>query len=133
MSGRAHGTPPVRATAEQSAEVFAALRSILSAHAQELKVTADGPKGYSLNTPYSGRWKKELFFGGVQVTKNYVSFHVFPVYMYPDLLDGATPGLKARMQGKSCFNFRAPEPELFAELAALVAAGLARMKAEKDF
>ena len=37
------------------------------------------------------------------------------------------------MQGKSCFNFRAPEPELFAELAALVAAGLARMKAEKDF
>ena len=133
MSARTQGTPPVRATAEQSAEVFAALRAILAAHAKELKVTADSPKGYSLNTPYSGRWKKELFFGAVQVTKNYVSFHLFPVYMYPDLLEGATPELRARMQGKSCFNFRAPDAVLFAELAALAETGLARMKADGVF
>lgn len=133
MSARTQGPPPVRATAEQSAEVFAALRAILAAHAKELKVTADSPKGYSLNTPYSGRWKKELFFGGVQVTKNYVSFHLFPVYMYPDLLEGATPELRTRMQGKSCFSFRAPDAALFAELAALAASGLARMKAEGAF
>jgi len=133
MSARTPGTPPVRATAEQSAEVFAALRAILAAHAKKLKVTADGPKGYSLNTPYSPAWKKELFFGAVQVTKNYVSFHLFPVYMYPDLLEGVSTGLKARMQGKSCFNFRAPDAELFTELAALVASGLARMKAERAF
>jgi len=126
-------TPPVRATAEQSAEVFATLRAILAAHARELKVTADGPKGYSLNTPYSEKWKKELFFGGVQVTKNYVSFHLFPVYMYPDLLGGVSDALKGRMQGKSCFNFRAPDPALFAELAALARTGLGRMKAEKLF
>jgi hypothetical protein len=126
-------TPPVRATAEESAEAFTALRAILAAHAKALKVTADGPKGYSLNTPYSEAWKKELYFGGVQVTKNYVSFHLFPVYMYPDLLDGASDALKARMQGKSCFNFRAPDAELFAELAALAKAGLARMRAEKLF
>lgn len=126
-------TPPVRATAEQSAEVFATLRAILAAHARELRVTADGPKGYSLNTPYSARWKKELFFGGVQVTKNYVSFHLFPVYMYPDLLGGVSDALKERMQGKSCFNFRAPDPLLFAELAALATSGLERMKAEKLF
>ena len=93
--------PPVRATAEESAETFVALRKILAAHAKGLKVTADGPKGYSLNTPYSERWKKELFFGGVQVMKNYVSFHLFPVYVFPDLLDGTSEGLKAKMQGKS--------------------------------
>ena len=29
------------------------------------------------------------------------------------------PGLKARMQGKSCFNFRAEDPALFAQLEAL--------------
>ena len=125
--------PPVRATAEQSAEVFAALRAILAALAKALKVTADGPKGYSLNTPYSERWKKELYFGGVQVMKNYVSFHLFPVYMFPDLLDGISPGLKARMQGKACFNFRAPDEELFRELAALADAGLERMRAAKLF
>ena len=37
------------------------------------------------------------------------------------------------MQGKSCFNFRAPDAALFQELAALTMAGLARMKAEKLF
>lgn len=126
-------TPPVRATAEQSAEAFAALRKILAAHAKGLKVTADGPKAYSLNTPYAARWKKELFFGSVQVTKNYVSFHLFPVYMFPDLLGGISPSLKARMQGKACFNFRAPDEVLFRELAALTNAGLERMRALKLF
>jgi hypothetical protein len=126
-------TPPPRATAEQSDEVFTALREILAAQAKGLKPTADGPKGYSLNTPYAAKWKKELFFGGVEVRKNYVSFHLFPVYMYPDLLDGISDGLKARMQGKSCFSFRAPDAELFRELAALTKAGLARMKAEQLF
>lgn len=126
-------TPPPRASAEDSAEVFAALRKILAAHAKGLKPTADGPKGFSLSTPYSARWKKELFFGGVEVRKNYVSFHLFPVYMYPDILDGVSDGLKARMQGKSCFSFRAPDAELFRELAALTKAGLARMKAEELF
>lgn len=125
--------PPVRATPEESAEVFAALREILAAHAHGLKVTADGPKGYSLNTPYSPAWKKELFFGGVQVTKNYVSFHLFPVYVFPDLVDGISDGLKARMQGKACFNFRAPDAALFAELAELTEKGLGRFKAGKLF
>lgn len=127
------GKPPVRATPEGSAEVFAALRAILVASAKHLKVTADGPKGYSLNTPYSPAWRKELFFGGVQVTKNYVSFQLFPVYMFPDLLDGISEGLRTRMQGKSCFNFRAPDPALFRELGALTERGLARMRAEKLF
>lgn len=126
-------TPPARATTAESADAFAALRKILSAHAKGLKVTADGPKGYSLNTPYSETWEKDLFFGGVQVMKNYVSFHLFPVYLFPDLLDGISEGLKARMQGKSCFNFRAPDETLFRELASLTKTGLARMKAEKLF
>lgn len=126
-------TPPTRATAEESEAVFAALRKVLAACAKGLKPTADGPKAYSLNSPYSAKWKKELFFGGVEVKKNYVSFHLFPVYMYPDLLDGISDDLRARMQGKSCFAFRAPDAELFRELAALTEAGLARMKAEKLF
>lgn len=133
MAEKARGTPPVRATTEQSAEAFRALRAILAEHAGGLEVTADGPKGYSLNTPFSARWKKALFFGGVQVAKNYVSFHLFPVYMYPDLLDAVSEGLKARMQGKSCFNFRVPDAALFAELAALTRAGLERMRTEKLF
>ncbi|MBA3573260.1 MAG: hypothetical protein H0W34_15095 [Pyrinomonadaceae bacterium] len=54
-----------------------------------------------------------------------------PVYAFPELLEGISPELKKRMQGKSCFNFTAVEPKLFKELAKLTKAGFARFKAEK--
>jgi hypothetical protein len=49
-----------------------------------------------------------------------------PVYVFPDLLDSTSPELKKRMQGKSCFNFKTPDPTLFAELALLTERGFAR-------
>jgi len=42
-----------------------------------------------------------------------------PVYMFPELLAGISKELKQRMQGKSCFNFKAEDPVLFRELAGL--------------
>ncbi len=38
--------------------------------------------------------------------------------------------LKARMQGKSCFSFKACEPALFEELAVLTRAGYAHCVAQ---
>ena len=81
-----------------------------------LNITADTPEAYSLDGPYSEKWKREVFFGSAQIKKNYVSFYLMPVYMYPDLLREISPELKKRMQGKSCFNFKKVEPELFQEL-----------------
>jgi len=51
-----------------------------------------------------------------------------PVYVKPELLVSVSPELKARMQGKSCFNFSSIEPALFKELDALVKAGYASYK-----
>jgi hypothetical protein len=51
------------------------------------------------------------------------AFHLFPVYVFPDLLTGISPELKKRMHGKSCFNFTKVDEALFAELARLTAAG----------
>ncbi len=59
-----------------------------------------------------------------------VSFYLMPVYCFPDLLDGISPGLKKRMQGKSCFNFKQPDPVLFKELGDLVKRSFDRYKAE---
>jgi hypothetical protein len=75
--------------------------------------------------------KQPLFFASIAINKNYVSFHVFPVYMYPDLLD-KVGDLKKRMQGKSCFNFRKLTEEQVAGMRALVEAGHKRLKAEGD-
>lgn len=99
--------------------VFEELKKILRPYASQLTVKTDTPDTYYLEGPYSEKWKKELFFGSVQIKKNYVSFYLMPVYMYPDLLKDISPELKKHMQGKSCFNFKKVEPELLKELGDL--------------
>ena len=74
---------------------------------------------------------REVWFGAVGERKNYVSYHLMPVYAFPDLLKKVSPELKARMQGKSCFNFKEVDEKLFAELARLTEEGYKRFKAEK--
>ena len=110
--------------------VFEQLKSILKPYAEDLTVKADTADTYYLDGPYSEKWKKELFFGSAQIKKNYVSFYLMPVYMYPELLKDASPELKKRMQGKSCFNFKKVEPDLFAELAQLTRRGAEKFKEE---
>jgi hypothetical protein len=111
--------------------VFEHLRKILKPFASKLTVKTDTVDTYYLEGPYSEKWKKELFFGSAQIKKNYVSFYLMPVYMYPDLLKNISPELKKHMQGKSCFNFKKVEPELFKELANLTKDGLLRFQKEK--
>jgi hypothetical protein len=110
--------------------VFEQFKTILKQFEPQLVVQHDTLDTYYLNTPYTGKYKKELFFGAVQVKKNYVSYHLMPVYMFPDLLEDISPKLRARMQGKSCFNFRKIEPEQLEELEQLSQRGLARLKEE---
>ncbi len=111
--------------------VFEQLRHILQAYAPNLVVQADEPGNYTLNAPYSEKFRKELFFGAVQINKNYVSFHLMPVYMFPDLLDGISAPLRKRMQGKSCFNFTRVDETVFDELARLTQKGVERVRQEK--
>jgi hypothetical protein len=62
-------------------------------------------------------------FGAVRVQKNYVSYYLMSVYGQTGLLDGMSPELKKRMQGKACFNFKSTDRELFKELAAITKSG----------
>jgi len=110
--------------------VFEQLKSILKPYESRLTLTANTSDSYSLDGPYSEKWKKVIFFGAAQVKKNYVSFYLMPVYIYPELLKDISPELKKRMQGKSCFNFKKVEPELFQELAELTRSGVEQFKKE---
>ena len=112
--------------------VFEELKQMLKPYASRLTITADTPKAYSLDGPYSEKWKKTLFFGSAQIKKNYVSFYLMPVYMFPELLRRISPELKRHMQGKSCFNFKKIEPELFKELSALTRSGYEQFNKEED-
>jgi hypothetical protein len=101
--------------------LFAALRAILQPYAAQLDGVADREGEFSLNTRHLLENKRPLWFGGVQVKKNYVSYHLMPVYVNPQLLADLSPGLRKRMQGKSCFNFTAVDETLLVELAELTA------------
>lgn len=109
--------------------VFSRLRDIMRPYGENLVCTRDEPDNYYVNTAHIMKNKKPLFFGAVQIRKNYVSYHLMPVYVFPELLDDVSPELKNRMQGKSCFNFKSIDADLFVELDALTKAGFERYQA----
>jgi hypothetical protein len=111
-------------------ELFERLKMLLQVYESRLVVTDNTAENYSLNTPFSKKFKKEVFFGAVKINKNYVSYHLMPVYIYPDLLDEISDDLKKHMQGKSCFNFQKVDDGLFDELDQLTRTSVERVKSE---
>lgn len=109
--------------------VFRRLKAILKPYARQLQVVTDTEREFYLDTRHVMKNKKRLFFGAVRIGKSYVSFHLIPVYAQPDLLSSVSPELMKHMQGKSCFNFRSMDEELFKELERLTDAGFERFKA----
>jgi hypothetical protein len=111
--------------------VFAELREVLAEHAPGLIARADGPDDFCLDAPHPFAGRKEpAFFGAVQRRRSYVSYHLMPVYVDPSLLEGMSDGLRKRMQGKSCFNFKRPlDAATRSELAELTRRGVARYRA----
>lgn len=107
------------------ASIFSRLRRILQNHTGALTVTTDAPDCYCLNVDYSPKLKKGFPAAWVKIGKRYVSYHFMPIYMFPRLRDGLSKKLRARMQGKSCFNFKRADEALFEELETLTAQGFA--------
>ena len=110
-------------------KIFARLRRILEPHAARLIVSADTPTHYCVDVPFSPKLNKGYPVAWVKTSKAYVSFHFMPVYMFPKLREKMSSELRARMQGKSCFNFKTADETLFRELETLTAEGLAMGKA----
>ena len=102
---------------------FKALREILYRWAAPMDVAVNEPDHYSIDTRHIRKNKKPLNFGSVRMRKTYISFVVMPIYVNPQLTESLSPKLKKHQQGKTCFNFNAPDEELFAELKLLVRSG----------
>jgi hypothetical protein len=98
--------------------VHARLASILQSHRDDLALTTDSPTGVTLEAPgFEGKpWG---YVAGTRLGKRYVSYYLMGVYTRPELVADVSPRLRARMQGKSCFNFTKVDEGTKAELAAL--------------
>ena len=101
-----------------NAAVFHKLAALLRPYASNLSVKADTDRNYYLEESRSTG--KPQMFAAVQAKTSYVSLHLYPVYIQPDLLDHISPALRSRMQGKSCFNFKRVDQVPEEELAQLI-------------
>ena len=110
---------------DEFAALFARFKSMLAPYAESLHVSADGPVMYGLDMAPEEARDPSTWFAGARVGRRYVSYYLMPVYVMPTLLEGISPELRRRMQGKSCFNFARIDEGLLAELDALTAAGYA--------
>jgi hypothetical protein len=112
------------------AVVFDRLKAVMVPYADRLVVVTDEPDHFYLNTSHVMKNKQPLFFGAVQIKKRYVSYHLMPVYSFPDLLTDIDDAMKKRMQGKSCFNFTSVDDATVAAIADLTARGFNRYERE---
>lgn len=99
---------------------YDALRQIMLREGAGQAVTRDAPGDLVVRTqgvdPATGQ---PGWFGTVTIKKSYVAYHLMPLYYDPTLLEGLSERLQKRRQGKTCFNFKAVDPQLFEELARL--------------
>lgn len=114
-------------------KTYAALKRLVTAHRAHTRVEVDKPGLYCTVCKSATQQGKPLWFAGVRKGKAYVSFYLMPIYVIPELAKGLSPELKRRRQGKSCFNFTAPDARLFRELAAVTKAGLEAYRKRKSF
>jgi len=118
------------ARAEGHSAIFTALRQLLKPYESELAIRTDKPGNCYLETRSSSMNGRHMFFAGAKIKKNYVSFYLPALYMFPDLSDRISPSLKKIMQGQACFNFTTHNPDWFEELGRLTQAGYQKLKSE---
>jgi hypothetical protein len=117
------------ASSGEFAAIFVRLRAILQKYSDRLTVTADTATRYCLAGGSHPKHKKPMDIAWVDIGKAYVSFHHMGVYASPGRGESMAPELKARMQGKSCFNFAKFDEALFKQLEQVTADGFAAFRA----
>jgi len=115
------------------ASVFERLRRILEPYGRRMHVAVDSDGAFGVDMAAESERNPTTWFAGVRIGKAYVSYYLMPIYVEPALLEGVSPELKRRMQGKSCFNFRSMDDALFHELEALTRRGYERTAGDAEW
>jgi hypothetical protein len=115
------GSARTGSKSRQLGPVYDRLCRLLTRHEGKLSVAVKKPGTLWMEVTGALYRGKPLFYGGVRLGKNYVSYHLMSVYMREVAM---SPELKKRMQGKACFNFDSVDEKLFGELDELTVAGM---------
>jgi hypothetical protein len=117
--------------------VFDRLRELLAARASASTLAYDTPDRYGLEAPvgpatlrsWGGKLRMpKIPIAWVEIRKAYVSYHLMGVDGNAKLLASLSEALRARMQGKACFNFRTLDETPLRELEAVTAESFAGLR-----
>jgi hypothetical protein len=110
-----------------SKESFAALKVVLVAHSEGLRVTKDAATHFQLHTAgpveFEGRKLPNSYFAWLKEGKNDTALHFFPIYSHPQRFEDLPPKLRKKLTGKACFHFKAIDPEMLGAIAAMLERG----------
>jgi hypothetical protein len=116
--------------------VFLSLRGLLQPHAVSLTVCDDTDTKYCLTAPvgpatlqsWGGKLRRAAIpVAWVELGKAYVSYHLMGVTV-PTVQSGMSEALRARMHGRTCFNFTVNDASVLSELEALTSASIAAFR-----
>jgi hypothetical protein len=125
------------AVSSEFGPVFARLREILANHASGLTISKDTAENFTLEAPpgattlrsWGGKVRQRTIpVAWVEVGKAYVSYHLMGAPGNARLLRSLSKELRARMQGKSCFNFKSLDDASFRELERVTSDSIAGMR-----
>jgi len=121
--------PATRRAKPDIDDVFARLRAVMR-RARALdnvgyRVAEDGARSFLVLGAPTRRYPAGMMFGAVARDKAYGGYHLMAVYANRALMRGFSPALRARMHGKSCFNFRALDAALLGGIDRLPGRSLA--------
>ena len=115
---------PAKSAKKNLDPVYSRLCEMFTRHKGKLSVAVKKPGTLWMAVTGAMYRGKPLFYGGVKMGKNYVSYHLMSIYMLDVEI---SPELNKRKQGKACFNFAEVDEKLFGELDRLTVAAM------KDF
>lgn len=108
-------------------EIFARLRAALAKYTPPYHVTLDRAGRYELWSKKAvvvdGRPRKEMFFAGLIVQKDYVGLYYMPIYAETKLTKVFSPRFLKLLKGKSCFHVKTLEGGLYDDAVAALKTG----------
>jgi len=108
-------------------KIFSSIKQELSLYWPPLQPKNDTGRYFDLwsfkDLVIEGRKRKEVFFSGVIVQKDYVGFYFMPVYAEPQMKVLFKSELLRLLKGKTCFHVKTLDDELTAQIRQALADG----------
>lgn len=105
---------------EDLTAIFTQIRSLLARYSPPLSPKHDERAYYDLwslkDLVIEGRKRKEIYFAGLIIQKDYVGFYFMPVYAQPEVKGFFQADLLRLLKGKSCFHIKRLTPGLLAQI-----------------